>query len=329
MNAAAVTETNPSASTQTLADALAQIEQLARTSAAAAMTAADRYLVARAATLLPDPEMRRGMRAALISETVESTPILLWPDENRELFEADAGGWLRGSAGICQCSEASRLFLVWGLATLRGRQQPQPLVCLLNPGTNSRLTLKPVRPLGFDRLPWARVSFERQLHAERGADADSDVVCFADLTGYRAFDRRLRRERLIVWSALALALARASFDYALDYSRRRTTFGKAINQHQAIALKLADMAIALDAWQATLRRSVESSTAAGPDQDQGQEQEAQAWAMWKGIRAAAGDVATKAVRILGGHGFLTLHPVEGWLRDIQFLRAALPEPEHA
>ena len=42
-------------------------------------------------------------------------------------------------------------------------------------------------------------------------------------------------------------MARAAFDAAMAYAQRRETFGKPIGEHQAIQLKLADMATRLEA----------------------------------------------------------------------------------
>src|SRR5262249_39213504 len=48
-------------------------------------------------------------------------------------------------------------------------------------------------------------------------------------------------------AALATGVARAAFDYAVDYAKERRAFGVAIAQKQAIAFKLANMAIEIDA----------------------------------------------------------------------------------
>src|SRR5437899_12807538 len=50
----------------------------------------------------------------------------------------------------------------------------------------------------------------------------------------------------IAVAALAVGVARAAFDYARDYAKERRAFGVAIAQKQAIAFKLADMAIEID-----------------------------------------------------------------------------------
>ena len=47
--------------------------------------------------------------------------------------------------------------------------------------------------------------------------------------------------------AQAIGIARAAYEYALDYAKERKAFGKPIIMNQAIAFKLADMAIEIDA----------------------------------------------------------------------------------
>src|SRR6185503_5831475 len=47
--------------------------------------------------------------------------------------------------------------------------------------------------------------------------------------------------------AMALGVARAAYDYALDYAKEREQFGKKIGDFQAIAFKLADMKCQVDA----------------------------------------------------------------------------------
>ncbi|MBR7502526.1 acyl-CoA dehydrogenase, partial [Mycobacterium tuberculosis] len=51
----------------------------------------------------------------------------------------------------------------------------------------------------------------------------------------------------VVLGAAALGTARAAYEYARDYARERTQFGKAIIDHQAVAFRLADMSARIDA----------------------------------------------------------------------------------
>lgn len=108
--------------------------------------------------------------------------------------------------------------------------------------------------------------------------------------------------------ALALGSARASFEYASKYATEREAFGKPIGAFQAIAFKIADMAIEVDAarvalWQAAWKL------------DQGEEAAADvAAAVGQALQAAilCGD---DGVQVLGGHGYVQDHPVEMWFRN--------------
>ena len=61
-------------------------------------------------------------------------------------------------------------------------------------------------------------------------------------------------------------IARAAYEYALEYAKERKTFGKAIAMHQAIGFKLADMAMEVDAarllvWRAAWQAQVAAAAA--------------------------------------------------------------------
>src|SRR3546814_10136558 len=58
-------------------------------------------------------------------------------------------------------------------------------------------------------------------------------------------------------AARAVGVARAAFDAALSYAQQRETFGKPIAQHQAIKMKLADMATKVEAARLLTRRAAE------------------------------------------------------------------------
>ena len=108
--------------------------------------------------------------------------------------------------------------------------------------------------------------------------------------------------------ALATGIAQAALDHAAGYSLKRQTFGKPIAEHQAIQIKLANMAQAVHAarlltWHAawTIDRggkgTLESSIAKCFASD------------------AALDVADEAIQTFGGYGYMKEYPVEKLLRD--------------
>ena len=109
--------------------------------------------------------------------------------------------------------------------------------------------------------------------------------------------------------AQALGIARAAYEYALDYAKDRVAFGRAIVENQAIAFTLADMRTEIDAARLLVWRAAWMGRT-------GQRFDAAEGSMSK-LKASevAVDVTGKAVQILGGAGFVTDHPVERWYRD--------------
>ncbi len=108
--------------------------------------------------------------------------------------------------------------------------------------------------------------------------------------------------------ALAVGVARAAFEYARDYAKDRRAFGVAIAQKQAIAFKLANMAIEIDSmrlltWEAAWKL------------DAGQPATREAALLKQYVSQSALTVTDDAVQVLGGHGYIREHPVELWLRN--------------
>ncbi|HEX7744941.1 MAG TPA: acyl-CoA dehydrogenase family protein [Micromonosporaceae bacterium] len=109
--------------------------------------------------------------------------------------------------------------------------------------------------------------------------------------------------------AQAIGVARAAYEYALDYAKQRVQFGRPIVENQAVAFALADMRMEIDAarllvWRAAWLGRNNRVFEAGEGSMS---------------KLKAGEVAVsvteKAVQILGGAGFLRDHPVERWYRD--------------
>ncbi|HJL70455.1 MAG TPA: acyl-CoA dehydrogenase family protein, partial [Anaerolineales bacterium] len=111
----------------------------------------------------------------------------------------------------------------------------------------------------------------------------------------------------------AVGLARAAYEYALNYAQERRQFGKPIYANQAVSFMLTDMAIQIDAsrllaWRAAARA------------DRGQPAIMQA-SMAKAFAAdMAMKVTTDAVQVLGGYGYSREYPVEKWMRDAKIMQ---------
>ncbi len=106
----------------------------------------------------------------------------------------------------------------------------------------------------------------------------------------------------------AVGIARAAYEYALQYANERVQFGKPIIAKQAIRFLLADMAMRIDAARLLVWRAAWMN-------DQGLPVNKEA----SMAKAFASDVAmqatTDAVQILGGYGYIRDYPVEKWMRD--------------
>jgi acyl-CoA dehydrogenase len=109
--------------------------------------------------------------------------------------------------------------------------------------------------------------------------------------------------------AQALGIARAAYEYALEYAKERQQFGRPIIENQAIAFTLADMKLEIDAARLLVWR-------AGWMGRSGQTFENAEGSMSK---LKAGEVAVwateRAIQILGGNGYTREFPVERMHRD--------------
>lgn len=109
--------------------------------------------------------------------------------------------------------------------------------------------------------------------------------------------------------AQALGIARAAYEYALEYARGRVQFGRPIVENQAIAFMLADMRMEIDAARLLVWRAAWMGKNNRPfDAGEGSMSKLKAG-------ETAVSVTEKAIQILGGAGFTREHPVQRWYRD--------------
>ena len=113
-------------------------------------------------------------------------------------------------------------------------------------------------------------------------------------------------------AARAVGVAQAAFDYALQYSKEREQFGKPISEHQAIRMKLSEMATELEA-------SRQLVYYAASMKDSGKRSDLEA-GMAKVKSAKAVEYITReAMQILGGYGYSKEFPVERYWRDARVI----------
>jgi acyl-CoA dehydrogenase len=109
-------------------------------------------------------------------------------------------------------------------------------------------------------------------------------------------------------AAQAVGIARAAFEFARDYAKERTTFGRPIIDNQGVAFKLADMAMEIDAARLLTYRAAWLGRNGTFDHAEGSMSKLKAGetAVW---------VTEQAIQILGGYGYIKDFPVEKWYRD--------------
>ncbi len=131
----------------------------------------------------------------------------------------------------------------------------------------------------------------------------------------RSGDAALAIARLGI-AATAVGLAQAAFEAALRYSQQRSAFGKPICQHQAIQLKLADMATTITTARQLVRRAASALDAGDPGEIECRMAKLHA-------TETAYQVSLEAMRIHGGYGYTTEFPIERYYRDAPRLVLAL------
>jgi alkylation response protein AidB-like acyl-CoA dehydrogenase len=107
----------------------------------------------------------------------------------------------------------------------------------------------------------------------------------------------------------AVGIARAAYEYALEYAKDRKQFGKPIIMNQSIAFMLANMKLEIDAarllvWRAAwMGRTGQPFTAGEGSMSKLKAGRVAVWA------------TERAIQILGGYGYVREYPVERWHRD--------------
>jgi alkylation response protein AidB-like acyl-CoA dehydrogenase len=114
-------------------------------------------------------------------------------------------------------------------------------------------------------------------------------------------------------ASCAVGLARAAFQAALDYAKKRVQFGKPIGTFQAINFMLTDMAVAVDS--ARLLTWYAASMA-----DQGKRCTREAAQAKFFATDVAMRVTTDAVQIHGGYGYTKDYAVEKYMRDAKLMQ---------
>jgi acyl-CoA dehydrogenase len=130
--------------------------------------------------------------------------------------------------------------------------------------------------------------------------------------GFRLAMMTLDRTRPGI-ASMAVGIGQAAFEFAADYAKERVQFGVPIAQHQAIQFMIADMATKVEAARLLSWQS-------GVLLDQGKRNTLAASHAKRFAADTAMEIATDAVQVYGGYGFIKEYPVEKLMRDAKIMQ---------
>lgn len=127
--------------------------------------------------------------------------------------------------------------------------------------------------------------------------------------GYKIALMNLESGRIGI-AAQSVGMARAAYDYALDYAKERVAFGKPIFEQQAVSFRLADMATQMEAAEQLVLN-------AAARKDAGMSCLKEACMAKLFASEMAEKVCSDALQTLGGYGYLSDYPIERIARDVR------------
>jgi len=262
---------------------------------------------------------------AILSPALVAYPVCDFgsPEQRRALLPAFTGeGFVPGSLAVVEPSfrfdalrpqtrarrtgdgfslSGRKCFVPWlpgGSDVLVSASTDEGAALFLVPRTAAGLAAAPERNMGIGALPTVELELDEVRVPAQAQVGGGDGSALAKL---------VVRGRVAL-AAAAVGVARAAYEVARDYAKERQTFGAPIATRQAIAFKLADMAIEIDGarllvWEAawTLDQGEDATRTA-------------ALAHLQASRVAL-EVADGAVQVLGGHGYTREYLPEMHLRD--------------
>jgi alkylation response protein AidB-like acyl-CoA dehydrogenase len=180
------------------------------------------------------------------------------------------------------------------------------ITCLMVPGDAPGLVPgAPERKMGFTGSPTAGLALD-------GVDVPEQNRIAAPGEGFGIAMAALERGRLGI-AAVAVGLAQAALDAAVQYAGEREAFGRPVIEFQGLSFELADMASGIAAARALYLDAARRLDAGRPFAAQA--------SMAKLVATdTAMAVTTAAVGVLGGYGYVQDFPVERYMREAKVLQ---------
>lgn len=268
-----------------------------------------------------------GLAVACLAPVAVSTALVLWGDEQqqadylpafvgdnapaaalavlepRPLFDPFRpatrarlveGGWeLEGLKSMVPLAAQAELFIVAAQI-----EDGLPALFIVESST-AGLALEAEPAMGLRAAATARLKLSN-VRLPLTARLTHDYESYADCI-------RLGR---LGWCSLAVGCGQAAIDYMVPYVNERVAFGEPISHRQAVAFAIANMGIELEGMRLLTLRAASLAERGQPY--------AEPAALARRLCADKGmQIASDAVQLLGGHGFVKEHPAERWYRDMR------------
>lgn len=201
----------------------------------------------------------------------------------------------------CFCTNATYAGTVIVTAVTDKSLGPKGISAFVVPrGTKGYSLEKGEKKLGMRGSDWASLVFE-------DARIPRDHLLGPEGEGFKTFMKTLEGGRISI-GALGLGIAQGSYDCALKYAQEREAFGKPLAKQQAVAFKLANMAVEIEAARHLVYHAARLK-------DAGQAFGTAAAIAKLYSSEVAMRVSYDAIQIYGGYGYSREYPVERMWRD--------------
>jgi len=248
-------------------------------------------------TVLPD--VARGERvltAALLEDGYSLAPLQTRVVRNGEGYRIDGiksfvpfGDFARHMIVVCQS----------------GDQDPYAQTAFLLQRETTGVEITPVgQKVGMRMIPLSHVAL-------KDVKVSLENAIGPELTAHALLRGFLDKARIEA-GAMGVGIAQGALDLALDYSKKREQFGRAIVSFDAIRNKLANMCVDLEMARLMVYKAAWSVDCGKPDR--------RCILMSKAVGASAALTATNdALQIYGGYGYMTEGQIEHFYRDAKAL----------
>jgi short/branched chain acyl-CoA dehydrogenase len=255
---------------------------------------------------LPDLCTGKGLWAFGLTEAEAGSDAQA--SRTKAVFDSGTHEWVISGSKIWITNSASSLtkgITVQAVTGLKSDGRPE-LTCFIVPAGSKGLTAKTMH----GKMMW-RASNTGELYFDELRVPQENILGERG-QGFKIMMETLDNGRLSI-AAMGLGLAKGAFEMTLRYAKERKTFGKPLVKHQAVAFKLAEMAMRIEAAEGLLYKACILKQNHKPFEKFA--------AMAKLYCSEVAEYcAREGQQTFGGYGLMKEYPIERFYRDAALLR---------